>query len=125
MKVVSTIDARTAPTQGVPMPLTPADVHNIAFKKPTIGKRGYDEEQVDAFLDALEQELVRLIEENHQLRAVVARGGPNSTPPSDTRAVDEMAALLDRVQRDRAAAEESARAAPGELDQAHTQGPGP
>ncbi len=25
------------------MPLTPADVHNVAFKKPSIGKRGYDE----------------------------------------------------------------------------------
>ncbi|PZS34923.1 MAG: hypothetical protein DLM59_03835, partial [Pseudonocardiales bacterium] len=25
------------------MPLTPADVHNVAFKKPPIGKRGYDE----------------------------------------------------------------------------------
>ena len=23
------------------MPLTPADVHNVAFKKPPIGKRGY------------------------------------------------------------------------------------
>jgi cell division inhibitor SepF len=26
------------------MPLTPAEVHNVAFKKPPIGKRGYDEE---------------------------------------------------------------------------------
>ena len=33
------------------MPLTPADVHNVAFKKPSIGKRGYDEDEVDAFLD--------------------------------------------------------------------------
>ena len=33
------------------MPLTPADIHNVAFKKPPIGKRGYDEEEVDAFLD--------------------------------------------------------------------------
>ncbi|HVU92275.1 MAG TPA: DivIVA domain-containing protein, partial [Jatrophihabitans sp.] len=23
------------------MPLTPAEVHNVAFKKPPIGKRGY------------------------------------------------------------------------------------
>ena len=30
------------------MPLTPAEVHNVAFKKPPIGKRGYDEEEVDA-----------------------------------------------------------------------------
>src|SRR3954462_5654814 len=54
------------------MPLTPAEVHNVAFKKPPIGKRGYDEEEVDAFLDIVEVELSRLIEENTELRA---RGG--------------------------------------------------
>ena len=53
------------------MPLTPADVHNVAFKKPPIGKRGYDEEEVDAFLDEVERELARLIEENNELRAQV------------------------------------------------------
>ncbi len=31
------------------MPLTPADVHNVAFSKPPIGKRGYNEDEVDAF----------------------------------------------------------------------------
>jgi DivIVA domain-containing protein len=51
------------------MPLTPAEVHNVAFKKPPIGKRGYDEEEVDAFLDVVEVELARLIEENNDLRA--------------------------------------------------------
>src|SRR5215475_11802700 len=50
------------------MPLTPAEVHNVAFKKPPIGKRGYDEEEVDAFLDIVEVELARLIEENNDLR---------------------------------------------------------
>ena len=50
------------------MPLTPAEVHNVAFKKPPIGKRGYDEEEVDAFLDIIEVELARLIEENNDLR---------------------------------------------------------
>ena len=29
------------------MPLTPADVHNVVFKKPPIGKRGYDEDEVE------------------------------------------------------------------------------
>src|ERR1700760_2611397 len=51
------------------MPLTPADVHNVAFSKPPIGKRGYDEDEVDAFLDVVEAELARLIEENNELRA--------------------------------------------------------
>ncbi len=57
------------------MPLTPADVHNVVFKKPPIGKRGYDEDEVDAFLDVVEAELARLIEENAELRALVDRAG--------------------------------------------------
>src|SRR5215218_6004466 len=56
------------------MPLTPADVHNVVFKKPPIGKRGYDEDEVDAFLDVVEAELARLIEENNELRAGSATG---------------------------------------------------
>ena len=58
------------------MPLTPADVHNVAFKKPPIGKRGYDEEEVDAFLDEVERELAR---------AVIAR---RSRPGVDKRVVN-------------------------------------
>lgn len=61
------------------MPLTPADVHNVAFKKPPIGKRGYDEDEVDDFLDLIETELARLIEENNDLRGQVEelrRRGP-------------------------------------------------
>jgi DivIVA domain-containing protein len=54
------------------MPLTPADVHNVAFSKPPIGKRGYNEDEVDAFLDLVENELTRLIEENTDLRQRVA-----------------------------------------------------
>jgi DivIVA domain-containing protein len=73
------------------MPLTPADVHNVVFKKPPIGKRGYDEDDVDAFLDEVERELARLIEENNDLKAQVERGrtgGPAAAPaaaggPSD------------------------------------------
>jgi DivIVA domain-containing protein len=56
------------------MPLTPAEVHNVAFKKPPIGKRGYDEEEVDAFLDIVEVELSRLIEENNDLKARAGDG---------------------------------------------------
>lgn len=50
------------------MPLTPADVANVAFSKPPTGKRGYHEDEVDAFLDLVETELARLIEENNNLR---------------------------------------------------------
>jgi DivIVA domain-containing protein len=55
------------------MPLTPADVHNVAFSKPPIGKRGYNEDEVDAFLDLVEAELARLIEENEDLREQVTQ----------------------------------------------------
>src|SRR4051812_25816585 len=65
------------------MPLTPADIHNMAFKKPPIGKRGYDEEEVDAFLDEVEQELIRLLEENGMLRDQAQRG-PGSGGPAST-----------------------------------------
>ena len=54
------------------MPLTPADVHNVAFSKPPIGKRGYNEDEVDAFLDLVETELARLVEENVDLRQRVS-----------------------------------------------------
>ena len=50
------------------MPLMPADVANVAFSKPPMGKRGYDEDEVDAFLDLVEAELARLIQENTDLR---------------------------------------------------------
>lgn len=55
------------------MPLMPADVANIAFSTPPIGKRGYHEGAVDAFLDLVQAELARLIEENTDLRNQVAQ----------------------------------------------------
>jgi len=51
------------------MVLTPADVHNVAFSRPRIGKRGYDEQEVDLFVDLVEQELVRHLEEEGDLRS--------------------------------------------------------
>ncbi len=65
------------------MPLTPAEVHNVAFKKPPIGKRGYDEEEVDAFLDIVEAELSRLIEENNDLRAGGGDAPVTAAGPAD------------------------------------------
>ncbi|GAB1646027.1 DivIVA domain-containing protein [Krasilnikovia sp. MM14-A1259] len=110
------------------MPLTPADVHNVAFKKPPIGKRGYDEEEVDAFLDEVERELARLIEENNELRAQVERGGRGGAPavsgadPRLAAELNDMKAQLDRVQRDKAAAEQAARQMQAELEQVRAQG---
>lgn len=42
--------------------LTPDDVHHVAFGKPPIGKRGYNEDQVDQFLDDVEATLRDLYE---------------------------------------------------------------
>jgi len=107
------------------MPLTPADVHNVAFKKPPIGKRGYDEEEVDAFLDEVERELARLIEENNELRASLERGGGRGLPGGDPRMAQENADLkgqMDRLQRDKAAAEQAARSMQAELEQIRAAG---
>lgn len=111
------------------MPLTPADVHNVAFKKPPIGKRGYDEEEVDAFLDEVERELARLIEENNELRAQLERGGGGRAPagPSggDPRLAAELADMktqFERVQREKQSAEQAARGMQQELDQIRSQG---
>src|SRR5580693_3098452 len=64
------------------MPLTPADVRNKQFSTTRL-RPGYDEEEVDAFLDEVEAELDRLLQENEELRAKlseVLRGG--KTPVS-------------------------------------------
>jgi DivIVA domain-containing protein len=82
------------------MPLTPADVHNVAFKKPSIGKRGYDEDEVDAFLDVVEAELTRLIEENASLTGGEDGGVPAAPrtmaaePVADGEPVPSQAARL-------------------------------
>jgi DivIVA domain-containing protein len=102
------------------MPLTPADVHNVAFKKPPIGKRGYDEEEVDAFLDEVERELARLIEENSDLRASLERGGGRGMGGGDPRLAQENADLkaqLDRLQREKVQTEQAARGMQAELEQ--------
>ena len=67
------------------MPLTPADVRNKQFSTTRL-RPGYDEEEVDAFLDEVEAELDRLIQENDELRAKLAEvlrgGGGGSKAPA-------------------------------------------
>ncbi|MDT4996604.1 MAG: hypothetical protein QOD45_672 [Pseudonocardiales bacterium] len=95
------------------MPLTPAEVHNVAFKKPPIGKRGYDEEEVDAFLDIIEVELARLIEENNDLRTRAGTGEDGGRPvdaAADATAADELSAVKDENGRLRSQVEELERA---------------
>ncbi|MGH3343381.1 MAG: DivIVA domain-containing protein [Carbonactinosporaceae bacterium] len=70
------------------MPLTPEDVRNKQFTTVRL-REGYDEDEVDAFLDEVEAELTRLLRENDELRAKLAAatraaaaggGGPQQPP---------------------------------------------
>ncbi len=88
------------------MPLTPADIHNVAFSKPPIGKRGYNEDEVDAFLDLVEAELARLIEENNDLRnqmeqleEQLAEASVAASRPAPSRAVEQTQAVMAPVPR--------------------------
>ncbi|WDZ83719.1 DivIVA domain-containing protein [Micromonospora cathayae] len=105
------------------MPLTPADIHNVAFKKPSIGKRGYDEEEVDAFLDEVEREIERLAEENTALRAQVELGAGPGDGGAATR-LPQLRAQLDRLQRERVAAEQAAQEVQRQLEEARTRSVG-
>jgi DivIVA domain-containing protein len=64
------------------MPLTPTDVRNKQFSTTRL-RPGYDEEEVDAFLDEVETELSRLLQENEELRSKLAecmRGETSAIP---------------------------------------------
>jgi len=68
-----------SPMRAEPMPnLTPQDVRNIAFNRPPFGRRGYDEEQVDAFIDAVAQTITALTDEVTSLRAQAGREQPGA-----------------------------------------------
>src|SRR6185312_9613791 len=63
------------------MPLTPQDVQNKRFTVVRF-KSGYDEEEVDNFLDEIEGELRRLIAENTSLRQAAASAAHAAPMPS-------------------------------------------
>jgi DivIVA domain-containing protein len=112
------------------MQLTPADIHNMAFKRPPMGRRGYDEEAVDAFLDEVEEELTRLLEENAALRDRIQHGAPNTPAASSSvtkllAEVSDVAAQLKHVQAARYRAEEHARDLQSRLEQARSAASAP
>jgi len=80
--------------------LTPQDVRNVAFNKPPIGRRGYDEQQVDAFLDAVAQTITALTDQITSLRAQSGREGP---PGADGGVVAELGEIKARLTRIEAA----------------------
>jgi DivIVA domain-containing protein len=87
--------SRSASTAGH---LTPDEVRNMVFAKPPIGRRGYNESEVDAFLDLVEAALrnpVARILTPDQVRNVVF-----AKPPIGRRGYNEseVDAFLDRVE---------------------------
>src|SRR6187551_3426338 len=72
------------------MALTPEDVVNKRFSQ-TKFREGYDQDEVDDFLDEVVVELRRLTQENEELKAQLAAGGsaPAAAAPVETAAVVE------------------------------------
>jgi DivIVA domain-containing protein len=103
------------------MPLSPADVHSIVFKKAPVGNPGFDEDEVDAFLDEVEHELGRLYEENDTLRTQLEGSGlPGAqTQYADESTVDELHHVM--VQIDQAAAEQAVGVLQTKLEQIRPQ----
>ena len=85
------------------MPLTPEDVANKQFTSTRL-KPGYDETEVDEFLDEVEAELTRLYRENDELRSKVAqtaRVGATEAPDTSAmqREIEELRSRLAAAQR--------------------------
>jgi DivIVA domain-containing protein len=77
--------------------ITPEQVRNVAFTKPPIGKRGYNEDEVDAFLDLAKAALRDPA--GHNLTAEQARNVAFTKPPIGKRGYneDEVDAFVDLV----------------------------
>ncbi len=88
---------RSAPATGGS--LTAEQVRNVAFSKPPVGRRGYNEDEVDAFLDLVEATLQGST--GHALTPEQVRNVAFSKPPIGKRGYneDEVDAFLDLVER--------------------------
>jgi DivIVA domain-containing protein len=93
------------------MPLTSADIHNMEFRDPLPGERGYDREQVDAFLGVAERAFTRLNGQNRALRERLQQAAPEQEAAG-------VVAELDRLRAEQALAEEQTRALTAELARA-------
>jgi DivIVA domain-containing protein len=93
------------------MALTPEDVVNKRFQ-PTKFREGYDQDEVDDFLDEIVVELRRLNQENDELRKKLAEGG-NPVPASAASApvVEKVPAPVKADKDAQAKAEAEAKAA--------------
>ena len=78
------------------MKLTPADVQAVRFAKAPFGKRGYDEDEVDAFLDVIAQTLIALHDELATLRTSAS---PDTSFGTSRAAENAMLAELDQIKQ--------------------------
>jgi DivIVA domain-containing protein len=78
------------------MTLTPADVQAVRFTKAPFGKRGYDEDEVDTFLDMVAQTLLALHDEVAKLRDTPS---PDTSYGTSTAAETAMRAELDGIKQ--------------------------
>ncbi|MEU4159789.1 DivIVA domain-containing protein [Actinoplanes sp. NPDC026670] len=100
------------------MPLTPADIHNVEFRDPLPGERGYDREQVDAFLGVAERAFTRLNGQNRALRERLQQAPAETEAAGLAGELDRLRAERERLRAEQARAEEQARALTVELARA-------
>ncbi|GAA0722519.1 hypothetical protein GCM10010199_30160 [Dactylosporangium roseum] len=78
------------------MMLTPADVQAVRFPKAPFGKRGYDEDEVDEFLDVVARTLTALHDELSSLRSAAS---PETSFGTSQAAESAMLAELDKIKQ--------------------------
>ncbi|MEX0743845.1 MAG: DivIVA domain-containing protein [Actinomycetota bacterium] len=95
--------------EGADARITPVDIQQVEFR---LAFRGYNERDVDAFLDRITEDIASYLEENGQLRggmgpATVGRvsvgDGPAEAEAIVSRAREEAAAIVRRAEQDAAA----------------------
>ena len=99
------------------MTLTPADIHNAEFGKASFGRRGYEEDDVDALLDEATREMTSLLEENTALQNRLHAEGPDRHDRAAVAQLSELTADLAHAERARERAEHQARLTRRRLDE--------
>ncbi|MEN3608553.1 DivIVA domain-containing protein [Plantactinospora sp. ZYX-F-223] len=81
--------------------LTPSDIRSVAFRKPAFGRRGYDEQDVDEFLDQVESTISALTEELTALRGQSTSAVAPAAAPAGV-GVEPQVAILAQLEEIRA-----------------------
>ena len=103
--------------------ITPADVHTVRFTRATMLRPGYNDEQVDRFLDRVGEELARLHAEKAELRDSVRQLRQQLTDAPAPAAAPE--APSDQAVRILATAQQTADSYVAEAEDFSRRSPGP